>query len=191
MPVNIGDVIIVNPPPFIVAKATIASLLKGGFIGDTFVRERRVFERVQRSIVGDMAKLCVASWLGAHGFDVNDWDDIRRSWKSQRKEYDLEVNGHAIEVRSSVAEMPQMNHVLSNEHIIHPCNVRVKELTVQVFFNSPECTEAWLCGWARQQDLEDPARRQVRRVGRRLVDFYMIPFTDAHAYPMANLLTAL
>ena len=187
MAVRVRDVITVNPPPFIVAKATVASIMKGAFIRDTFVRDRQVFNRIQRSLQGDMAKLCVAYWLRGQNLDVTDWDDVRTSWRSQRKSYDLEVNRHALEIKSSIASVPQINQVIADENIIHPCNVRVKELTVQVFFNSPECTEAWLCGWARQQDLENPARRQVRRVGRRLVDFYMIPFNDAAAEPLANL----
>ena len=191
MPVTVSDIISITPPPFVVAKATIASILKGGFIRDTFSRDRQVFEKIQRSVIGDMGKLSLKSWLSDNGFDVHDWDDIRRSWKSQRKEYDLQVNNHNIEVRTSIAAEPQINYVLSHENIIHPCNVRVKEITVQVFFNSLSCTEAWLCGWARQQDLENQSRIQVRLVGRRLVDFYMIPFNDSDAEPLNSLLSFL
>jgi len=191
MAVTSADVVIVHPPPFVVAKATIASLWKSAFIRDTFVRERRVFEKFQRSVVGDLAKLCVLLWLNEQGIDAQDWDDTRTSWRSQRKSYDLQANGHMLEVRSSIAETPSLSHVLSNEHIIHPCNIRVKEVTIQVFFSSPACDTSWICGWVGQPDLETSARRQVRRIGRRLVDFYMVPFGDVAARPMNDLLQYL
>jgi len=191
MPVTPGDVVTVHPAPFVIAKATIASLWKSAFMGDTFVRDRRVFEKFQRSVTGDLAKLCVLFWLRDQNVAAQDWDDTRRSWRSQRKSYDLEANGHALEVRSSIAEIPSLNHIIANEHIIHPCNVRVKEITVQVFFSSPACDTAWICGWVRQADLEAPSRRQIRRIGRRLVDFYLVPFSDAAARPMSDLIAYL
>jgi len=191
MPIVSADVVTIHPAPFVVAKATVASLWKSAFMGDTFVRDRQVFERFQRSVIGDLAKLCVLSWLRDQNIDAHDWDDTRSSWRSQRKSYDLEANGHSIEVRSSIAATPSLNHILTNDHIIHPCNVRVKEITVQVFFSSPACDTAWICGWVRQSDLEVPARRQVRRVGRRLVDFYLVPFNDAAARPMSDLIAYL
>jgi hypothetical protein len=191
MSVTTTDVIAINPAPFIVAKATVASIMKGAFIRDTFVRDRQVFNKIQRSLQGDMAKLCVASWLRSQGFQVIDWDDVRTSWRSQRKSYDLEVNGHALEIKSSIATVPQIIQVITNEHIIHPCNVRVKEVTIQTFFDSSLCSEVWVCGWVRQVDLENQNRKQVMRIGRRLVDFYMVPFNDIAAEPMINLLNYL
>jgi len=191
MPVTIADVVTIHPAPFVVAKATIASLWKSAFMGDTFIRDRQVFEKFQRSVIGDFAKLCVFFWLRDQNVDAQDWDDTRRSWRSQRKSYDLEANGHALEVRSSIAETPSLSHIIANEHIIHPCNVKAKEITVQVFFPSLACDTAWICGWVRQADLETPSRRQVRRIGRRLVDFYLVPFSDVAARPMSDLVVYL
>jgi len=191
MSVTTRDVITINPAPFVIAKATVASIMKGAFMRDTFVRNRQVFNKIQRSLQGDMAKSCVASWLSSQGYQVVDWDDVRTSWRSQRKSYDLQVNGHALEVRSSIAAVPRVTQVITNEHIIHPCNVRVKEVTIQTFFDSSLCSHVWICGWVRQADLEDQNRKQVRRIGGRLVDFYMVPFNDIAAEPMSNLLNYL
>jgi len=188
MSVRVRDVIRRDISPFEISKSVTASLWKHSFVRDTFVRNRSAFEKFQRSVIGDMAKLSLKSWLEERGFEVIDWDDVRTSWRSQRKDYDLRVNDHNIEVRSSISQYDNINDVLINEHIIHPCNVKIKEITIQAFFSDSRCTELWLCGWALQNDLSQ--FRQVRHVGR-LVDFFMMPFTDRNARPMRTLLTYL
>lgn len=187
MPINARQVIRIPIQPFFVGKATIASLWKCGFMGDTFVRGRAPFEKFQRSFIGDLAKLALKFWLESRGFEVTDWDDVRTSWRSSRKQFDLEVLGHSIEVRSSIAAYQNTGEILRNEHIIHPCNVRLKEITVQVFFLNNTCHEALLSGWARADNLESDNYREVRRVGPRLVDFYMMGFDDANASSMSDL----
>lgn len=191
MSVRPTQVVRVPVQPFFVAKAVIASLWKSGFMGDTFVRNRTAFEKYQRSVVGDLAKLCLKSWLETQALDVIDWDDVRPSWRSQRKKFDIQSNGHDIEVRSSISQYPNVADTLANENILHPANIRVKEVTVQVFFADSDCREAWLFGWAERDHLQDPALRSPRRVGPRLVDFYLMPFDHAHARPMRELVTYL
>jgi len=187
MPVNAIDVISRTVKPFEIAKAVAASFQKHFFIKDTFVRGRIPFRRYQSSVTGDMAKLLVKTWLEENGFTVIDWDDARTSWRTQRKPYDLKVNEHEIEVRSSFSKYTSVQQLLAKEHIIHPCNVRVKEITVQVFWRDKQCTEAWLSGWARKTDLEDNSLVGVRRVNGRLVDFYMMPFSHPNAMPVNQL----
>lgn len=181
MSVSIRQVIHVPIQPFFIGKATMASFWKCSFIGDTFVRGRATFEKFQRSLVGDLAKLALKFWLESRGFEVTDWDDVRTSWRSSRKRFDLEVLGHSIEVRSSIAAYQNTGEILRNEHIIHPCNVRLKEITVQVFFTNNTCQEALLAGWARVDDLESDNYREPRRIGPRLVDFYLMGFDDANS----------
>jgi hypothetical protein len=191
MPVTTRQVVVVPIPPAWLARSVFTSLLKCDFMGDTFVRNRRTIEKYERSVMGDVAKLAVKWWLESRGCSVTDWDDVRTSWRSQIKTFDLQVNGHNIEVRSSVASVGAIREVLRREHIIHPCGVRVKELNVQVFFPDATCTVAWLCGWARQADLDQPALRSPRRIGPRLVDFLLMPFGHRNASPMARLPGAL
>jgi len=130
-------------------------------------------------------------WLEARGLVPTDWDDVRTSWRSQRKTFDLQVNEHNIEVRSSRASRRNVAEVLAREHIIHPHGVRVKEVTVQVFFPDSACSEVWLCGWALGDDLADDALRSPRRIGTRLVDFYLMPFDNDRARPMSELVAWL
>ncbi|RLI20333.1 hypothetical protein DRO54_06500 [Candidatus Bathyarchaeota archaeon] len=192
MVVNQSDVITRPIKPFFIGKAVVASLWKSGFMGDTFVRGRRQFEKYKSSFMGDLAKLALKEWLEEQGFEVIDYDDVRSSWRSSRKPYDLQVNNHNIEVKSSVAQRPNLQWILQNEHIIHPCNVTVKEITVQTFFKDASCEMVWLCGWALRSDLEQPRYRQPRRVpGGRLTDFYLMPFSDPNAKPMNDLLSYL
>jgi len=191
MSVRMNQVIRQSITPFEITKATVASLWKSGFMGDTFVRGRAQFEKFQRSVVGDLAKLSLKKWFEQNGLQVTDWDDVRNSWRSHRKPYDLSVNGHSIEVRSSISQHRTIGETLRSESIIHPCNVRVKEITVQVFFGNPSCEEAWLCGWALRADLESRRFRSVRRVGPRLVDFFLIPFNNRAARPMSRLVSHL
>lgn len=188
MTVRSRDVIVYKNSPFDICKATAASLWKSAFIRDTFVRDRETFEKYQRSVTGDLAKLCVKRWIEENGLECIDWDDVRTSWKSQRKRFDLNVNDHDIEVRSSISSYPTIQEVLRNEHIIHPSNVRVKEITVQVFFKDSSCTEAWLCGWTLRNHLEDDNLRSPRRIGRYLVDFYFMPFDHRNARKIRDLL---
>jgi len=187
MSVNSRQVIRIPIQPFFIGKATVASFWKCGFMGDTFVRGRRTFEKFQRSFVGDLAKLACKFWLESQGFDVTDWDDERDNWRSARKQFDLQVCEISIEVRSSIAKYQSVSKILRNEHIIHPCNVNVKDVTVQVFFPDASCHEALLCGWAHAKDLESDNYRQARRVGPRLADFYMMSFDAANANPMSDL----
>lgn len=193
MSVRLRDVIVRNISPFEITKATVASLWKHSFVRDTFVRERTAFERFQRSVIGDMAKLSIKSWLEENGFRnrVIDWDDVRISWRSQRKDFDLQVNGHNIEVRSSISEYDNIRGVLRNENIIHPCNVRVKEITIQAFYADSRCQELWISGWALRRDLENPTLRGPLRLGPRLVDFYRMPFSNRRAHPMDAVLRHL
>lgn len=191
MVVNRVDVITRQIRPFFIGKAVVASLWKSGFMGDTFVRGRQQFEKYQRSLIGDLAKLAVKEWLEKNDLTVIDYDDVRTSWRSSRKPYDLQVNNHNIEVRSSIASQARLNWVLQNENIIHPCNVIAKEITTQVFFRDGNCDVAWLCGWALGTDLENDHYRQPRYVAGRLTDFYLMPFSDANAHPINDLLTHL
>jgi len=138
-----------------------------------------------------MAKLLVKSWLEENDCEVIDWDDERENWRTQRKPYDLSVNEHQIEVRSSFSKHTRIRQLLAEEHIIHPCNVNVKEITVQVFWKNKRCDGAWLCGWAEREHLEDDSLVGVRRVGGRLVDFYMMPFNHPNAMTMNRLLNYL
>ena len=171
MPVNSRQVIRVPVQPFFIGKAVLASFWKCGFMGDTFVRGRNAFEKFQRSLVGDMAKLSLKFWFESHGLNVTDWDDVRTSWRSSRKQFDLEVEGHAIEVRSSIAQNMNVTEVIHHEHIIQPYRVRPKEITVQVFFSDNTCHEVWLAGWTYGADLASEEYKEVRRVGPRLTDF--------------------
>jgi len=192
MVVSIQDVIIRRIGPFIIGKAVMASFLKSMFIQDTFIRDRTRFDRYKSSYIGDLAKLAVKEWLEEQGFDVVDYDDVRTdNWRSQRKPYDLQVNNHNIEVRSSIASRPSLQWVINNEHIIHPCNVRVKEITIQAFFRDRSCSEVWLCAWTLRKYLENDRYKTIRYVGGRPVDFYMMPFNDAHAFPMRQLISYL
>lgn len=191
MPVTPNDVVIIQTNQFINARATIVSLWKSGFIGDTFVRGRSTLEKFERSFAGDVAKLCLKLWLESKGLTVIDWDDVRTSWRTQKKDFDLQVNNHNIEIRSSFAENLSISDIIQNKNIIQPCNVRTKEITVQVYFPSPVSQEVLLCGWTLKNDLENPALRSPRRVGQRLVDFYLMPFSHPGARPMADLITHL
>ena len=191
MVVTLTDVIVREVKPFFVGKAVVASLWKSSFIGNTFVRNRTRFEKYKRSLIGDLAKLVVKDWLEENSFSVTDYDDVRTGWASSRKPYDLQVNNHNIEVRSSVASQTNQNWVLHNENIIHPCNVNVKEVTVQVFFRDGKCDMAWLFGWALKTALENNQYRQPRRVGNRLTDFYLMPFSNHNARTMNDLLAYL
>jgi len=146
MPVNARQVIHIPIQPFFVGKATIASFWKCGFMGDTFVRGRNAFEKFQRSLVGDMAKLSLKFWLESQGLNVTDWDDVRTSWRTARKQFDLEVQGHPVEVRSSIAQNNNVAEVIRQENIIQPYRVRPKEIIVQVFLSDNTCREAWLAG---------------------------------------------
>jgi len=191
MVVNSADVITRQIKPFFIGKAVVASLWKSGFMGDTFVRGRQQFEKYKRSLIGDLAKLAVKEWLEENGFTVTDYDDVRTGWRSSRKPYDLQVNNHDIEVRSSIAGQPKLQWILRNENIIHPCNVRVKEVTIQAFFRDGSCDMVWLCGWALRRRLGNNRYRQVRNIGGRLTDFYLMPFSDTNARPMSSLLSYL
>jgi len=191
MPVSSRQVIRVPVQPFFIGKAVLASFWKCGFMGDTFVRGRNAFEKFQRSLVGDMGKLSLKFWLESQGLNVIDWDDVRTSWRSARKQFDLEVEGHQVEVRSSVAGNTNVAEVIREEHIIQPYRVRAKEITVQVFFPDNTCHEAWLAGWAYGTDLAVERYKEIRRIGPRLVDFYMMGFGDANARPMSELVRTL
>ena len=191
MTVRQNQIVVRTMRPFEIGKAAVASLWKSGFMGDTFVRGREQFQKYQRSFIGDMAKLAVKGWLIENGADVVDWDDVRTSWRSQRKQFDLSVNGHSIEVRSSISQYASIRDTLHNESIIHPCNVSVKEITVQVFFKDFSCDEVWLFGWTLQNDLENDALRSPRRIGPRLVDFYLMPFDRREAHPIHGLIRHL
>lgn len=177
--------------PFEISKAIMAVMWKGDYLGGTFVRQRTTFERYQRSVIGDMAKLSVKSWLEENGLEVIDWDDVRTSWRSQRKQFDLQVNGHNIEVRSSISNYRTIRETIRNENIIHPCNVRAKEITIQTFFANKRCSELLICGWTRQRHLENSNLRSPVRVGPRLVDFYFMPFSHRNARPMTSLANSL
>lgn len=191
MAVSARQVIRVPIDPFFIAKATVASIWKCRSMQDTFIRDRTNFEKCLRSVEGDLAKQSLKKWLMDNGMEVTDWDDIRTSWRSQRKNFDLQVNGHNIEVRSSFAKGRTLQEVIREEHIIHPCNVRVKEITVQVFFPDGTCQESWLLGWAKRRELERQQFRAPRRIGTRLVDFYFLPFNHRFARPMQRLIREL
>lgn len=191
MPVTVQDVIVRKVQPFAVAKAVAASLWKCAFIGDTFVRNRSVFEKYQRSIIGDIAKATVKEWLEENGFSVTDWDDERKSWRNSRKPYDLRVNQHSIEVRCSISQYSSLAQLIQREHIIHPCNVRVKEVVVQTFFADASCSELWLCAWTLGQHLGKQNLVQIRKVAGRNTRFYMMPFSDQNANRMVDLLSYL
>jgi hypothetical protein len=126
--------------------------------------------------------------LESNNFTVIDWDDVRKSWKTQRKPFDLQVNGRNIEIRSSFAENLTIDQIIEQKNIIQPCNVNAKEITVQAYFQSPVAQDILLCGWALRGDLESDALRSPRRVGPRLVDFYLMPFSHPNARPMEELL---
>jgi len=191
MPVSSRQVIRVPVQPFFIGKAVLASLWKCGFMGDTFVRGRNEFEKFQRSLIGDMAKLSLKFWLESKGLKVIDWDDVRTSWQSSRKKFDLDVQGENVEVRSSIAKSNNVSEILRTEHIIHPCDVKPKEITVQIFFPNSACQEVWLTGWASATDLAVKKYKKIRRVGPRIVDFYMMGFNDANAMPMSELVRTL
>jgi hypothetical protein len=181
-----------NINPFDVAKAVGAAISKSFFVKDTFVRNRKNFEKYQRLVKGDMAKLAVKNWLEEKGFVVLDWDDTRKDdWKSQKKEYDLQVNGHNIEVRSSMPKGKSIKTLMTQEHIILPSNVKAKEVNVQVFFSDDSCTSIWIAGWAKKDDLQKNKYKKPRKVGPVLVDFYLMPFSDPNARSMQQLLSYL
>ena len=112
-------------------------------------------------------------------------------YHQHHKNYDLQINSHNIEVRSSFSKYNNIRDVLKNENIIHPCNVKVKEVTIQAFFTDSRCRELWICGWALQQDLDNPSLRGPLRIGLRLVDFFLMPFRHRRAQTMNALLRYL
>jgi hypothetical protein len=192
MVVTRSDIVTRTAGPLQIAKATYASFEKSSFMGDTFVRDRNAFKKFGNSIVGDIAKLAVKEWLEAEGLVVKDWDDERTdNWRSQKKLYDLQVKNHNIEVRSSVSKDGTIRNTLRNEHIISPADVRTKEVNVQVFFDNRAGRKIWIFGWAKGSQLRKKKYLGVRRVGPRLADFYMMPFTDPQAFPPKKLITFL
>lgn len=186
------DVICRTSTPFIIGKATIASLWKSGFMGDTFVRNRSTFEKYQHSFVGDLAKLIVKHWLEENDLEVTDYDDVREdNWKSSRKPFDLQVKKRSLEIKSSIAKKPDIGWVLKNENIIQPSKLKAKEITVQVFFRDSMCDIAWLFGWTLEKHLTQKNYKTIRYVGKRPVDFFLMPFDDPNVYPMMKLLTSI
>jgi len=191
MTVRASQVVKVQIFPFFIGKAAIASFIKSSHMQDTFKRGRSDFEKYLKSFIGDLAKNAVKWWLETNGFEVLDWDDIRRSWRSSRKNYDLEVNNYKIEVKSSIVNTDNLSQALRNNNIIHPTYTKMKDITVQVFFPDTRCIEAWICAWVKKEDFDDPRFISPRRINNRNVPFYLMPFSDEKARPMRELIDYL
>ncbi len=192
MPVNVRNVIQWSVKRADVREAERVSALKHP-INDTFIRGRGLREKYEASRMGDIAKISFKQYLLTKGLPVIDWDDpgVRPNWQTQRKRFDLQVNNHNIEVRSSISQYDNIADVLLNEHIIHPPRVNFKEINIQVFFTNARLTELWFFGWALGIDMNHQRNFTVRYQGNRKIPFYMMRFDDNNAQTIAQLISFL
>lgn len=197
MSVTVSDVVQV-PITFVeMQNAARLTFLKVRTIGDTFEQRSSAADRFPSSMIGDAAKLAVRRWLTDQGLTVTDWDDVRTSWRSSRKPYDLKVDDASIEVASSVLfdrdldPKPDLNWVIENEHIIQPVRKTQKDYIVQVHFIAPDDLNAYITGWTTWDDLCVEENMTVRRVAGRLCDFYMLPFDSPSAYAPIDIVSEL
>jgi hypothetical protein len=190
MPVTINDVLILNVLTQDKRNAHRLSMRKFQHISDTFERFRTPPQRFIRSKQGDIAKLTVKRYLENQGLPVTDWDTIRTNWRTSRKPYDLLVNDHNIEVRSSISKYLTIQEVINEEHIIHPPRVNFKEVNLQVFFPDTNCNTLWVFGWALGSNISNRRYFTYRHLGYP-VPFHMMPFSDTNARTMNQLLTYL
>lgn len=190
MSVNESQIIRIPITRAIRTKADFTSRSKAPHTQDTFVRDRSESQKRESTLEGDIGKLALKHWIESQGFAVTDWDDVRRNgWTSQQKIFDLQVNDHNIEARSSIEIDKTIPFILKRRTIIHPCNVNVKEITVQIYFLNKQFKEALLCGWATEVDLVN--FKSPIKMGNKLVDFFRIPFGLEEARPMSELIPFL
>jgi hypothetical protein len=195
MPITLGDIITVRPRQSDYIRAAIHTHLKIGSITDTFLQRDSDFERYRSTMIGDIAKFGVKSWLERQGFAITDWDSVRTSWRSSRKLYDLLVNNCKIEIASSIEDFNNMgtnaalNRVLNEKHIIQPIRRTRKDIVLQVFFISDRNPAVHIMGWANWDDLEQ--YRTIRYVVGRPRDFWMVPFNESIVHTPSELVTVL
>lgn len=190
-----SEIISIRPRLSIITRAAILSQLKMSTITDTFLQRDSEFARYRSSMIGDIAKLCSKEWLERQQFEVTDWDDVRSSWRSSRKEFDLEVNGCKIEIASSIEKLDHLSrgaalsYILQEKSIIQPIRRTAKDVVLQVYFISDSNPKAHLMGWCRWEDMQQ--YQTIRYVGGRPRDFWLIPFSSSEAHPPFELLRFL
>lgn len=192
MPVNLGDIISITPSLNDYIRAAIVSQLKMPNITDTFLQRDSEFARYRSSMIGDIAKLGVKTWLEGNGFTVTDWDDVRTSWRSSRKLYDLRVNNCAIEIASSILVSISRNPlavILSEKHIIQPIRRTRKDIVLQIYFTSNLSQIVHIMGWVYWDDLA--SHQTIRRINGHPIDFWMVPFNDETVHAPNELINVL
>lgn len=195
MPVTLTDVITVHPRLTDIVRAAIVSQLKMPSIGDTFLQRNSEFVRYRSSMIGDIAKLSVKAWLERYGFTVTDWDDVRTSWRSSRKLFDLRVNGCAIEIASSIEHLGNisrrraLSQIITEKHIIQPVRQTRKDIVLQAYFISDDNPSVHIMGWVTWDNLT--SYQTIRYIAGRPRDFWLVPFGETVVRTPTDLITVL
>jgi hypothetical protein len=196
MPVtSFRQIISIRPRLSTITRAAILSQLKMSTITDTFLKRDSEFARYRSSMIGDIAKLCAKEWLERQHFEVTDWDDVRSSWRSSRKRFDLEVNACKIEIASSIEQLDHLNkntalsQILQEKSIIQPVRRTVKDVVLQVYFISDSNPIVHLMGWCRWEDMQQ--YQTIRYIAGRPRDFWLMPFGSTEARPPFDLIGVL
>lgn len=195
MAITLSSIVTVRPRLTTIVRAAIASQLKMPSIGDTFLRRSFEFERYRSSMIGDIAKLAAKEWLEHHRFAVTDWDDVRTSWRSSRKLFDLQINNCAIEIASSIELLGNisrkrgLSQILAEKHIIQPIRRTRKDIVLQAYFISDNNPSVHLMGWVEWDNLIP--YRAIRHIAGRPRDFCLVPFSENVVRPMTDLIAVL
>ena len=195
MPVALRDIISIRPRLRDYIRAAIVSQLKLPTITGTFLRRDSEFERYRSSMIGDIAKLAVKTWLEQRGFTVIDWDDVRRNWRSSRKPYDLSVNNCTIEIASSIEILDNLgrasalNLILREKHIIQPIRRTRKDIVLQTYYISDINPAVHIMGWSYWDDLTP--YRTIRYIAGHPRDFWMVPFNERIVHAPSELVDVL
>ena len=196
MPVNsVEDVIHVRPSLTTIVRAAILSQLKMSTITDTFLQRNGEFARYRSSMIGDVARLCAKGWLEVEGFAVIDWDDVRTSWRSNRKRFDLEVNKCRIEVASSIEILDDqdtntaLNQIIEQRSIIQPVRRTEKDIVLQAYYISDIDPIVYIMGWTLWSEIAQ--YQSIRYVGGYPRDFWLMPFNRPEARPPRDLVDFL
>ncbi len=189
------QIISIRPRLSSITRAAILSQLKMSTITDTFLQRDTEFARYRSSMIGDIAKLCAKQWLENQGFEVTDWDDVRSSWRSSRKRFDLEVNACKIEIASSIEQLDHLSRraaltqILQEKSIIQPVRRTVKDVVLQIYFISDSNPKVHLMGWCQWGDMQQ--YQTIRYIAGHPRDFWLIPFNAQEAHPTADLVDFL
>ena len=182
MPVTLDDIITVRPRLRHYIRAAIVSQLKMPTITDTFLQRDSEFKRYRSSMIGDIAKLGVKTWLERQRFTVTDWDDVRPNWRSSRKPYDLNVNNCTIEIASSIVSLDNLGRaaalgvILNEKHVIQPIRRTRKDIVLQVYYISDINPAVHIMGWVYWDDLTP--HTTIRYIAGHPRDFWMVRFNE-------------